>query len=265
MKLIRNILYSVLLMVALNACFETPTYPVVPQIEILNDELYYGKSSTGDSLVVVLKFKDGDGDMGLSDDDQNTFKFGNRYYYDLGDNDFKLDYEDVNQALTYKIRRTNPTLNINIDPLAITENFQPISNYDFVTPYNCTRWEVIRGSNNIVKDTVFVFYNPNYYNIYIDFYTKNTDGSYTLFDPTIIFKYPNCSIAGYNGRFPILSKDLGKKSPLDGKITYALKGGAFEDQFGSKTMQLKITIQDRALNKSNVITTKDFTLASIRK
>jgi len=254
MKLIRNILYAVLLMVGLNACFETPTYPVVPQIEILNDELYYGKSSTGDSIVVVLKFKDGDGDMGLSDDDNDVFEYAFKYYYKTGN-----VINNKNELVNYKFKRNNPTFKI------FKNDTLPLSAYNFVSPYNCTNWEVVRNGSNVVTDTLFVIYNEDYYNIFVDFYTKNTNGSYTLFDPANVFKYPNCSIVGYDGRFPILSKDLGKKSPLDGKITYALKGAAFDLQFGSKTMQLKIRIQDRALNKSNVVTTKDFTLASIRK
>ncbi len=251
MKLIRNILGAVLLMVGLNACFETPTYPIVPQIEILNDDLYYGRGDAGDSIVVALKFKDGDGDLGLSDADNNVFKFAYKYRYRTGVGD---------NVVNYKFKRENPTFLIDLQdgttPL-------PLSTYDFVTPYNCTNWEVIRNSNNVVTDTLFVIFNPNYYNIFVDFYTKNNDGTYTLFDPSLVFKYPNCSIVGYDGRFPILSKDLGKKSPLDGKLTYSLKGAAFDLQFGTKTMQLKISIQDRALQKSNVVTTKDFTLASI--
>ncbi|MBI3218636.1 MAG: hypothetical protein HYZ44_03925 [Bacteroidetes bacterium] len=253
MKLIRNILSAVLLMVGLNACFETPTYPIVPQIEIVNDDLYYGKSDTGDSIVVVLKFKDGDGDLGISDADNDVFKYAYKYRYLTGVG---------SNVVNYKFKRENPNFTIDLQdgstPL-------PLSTYNFVTPYNCTNWEVIRNDNNVVTDTLFVIFNKDYYNIFIDFYTKNTDGSYTLFDPTTYFKYPNCSISGYDGRFPILSKDLGKKSPLDGKMTYALKGSAFDLLFGTKTMRLKITIQDRALHKSNEITTKDFTLASIRK
>lgn len=253
MKLIRNILGAVLLMVGLNACFETPTYPIIPQIEILNDDLYYGKSTTGDSIVVALKFKDGDGDLGISDADNEVFDYAYKYNYPTGVG---------NNSVNYKFKRENPTFEIDLQD---GSNPLPLSTYNFVTPYSCTHWEVIRNNSNVVTDTLFVIYNQNYYNIFVDFYTKNTDGTYTLFDPTTFFKYPNCSIAGYDGRFPILSKDLGKKSPLDGKLTYSLKGSAFDLLFGTKTMRLKITIQDRALNKSNEVTTKDFTLTSIQK
>lgn len=249
MKLIKNILGAVLLMVGLNACFETPTYPIVPQIEIVNEDLYYGRGDTGDSIVVAVKFKDGDGDLGISDADNEVFEYAYKYNYRTGVG---------NNVVNYKFKRENPSFKI-----IYKKDTIPLSTYNFVSPYNCTNWEVIRNNSNVVTDTLFVIFNENYYNIFVDFYTKNNDGTYTLFDPTTYFKYPNCSISGYDGRFPILSKDLGKKSPLDGKLTYSLKGSAFDLLFGTKTLQLKITIQDRALQKSNVVTTKDFTLASI--
>lgn len=239
MRLIKNIGFALILAIAFNACFTAPTYPVVPQIEVLNDELYFGKSTEGgfDSLVVSLKFKDGDGDLGIDDSfTSNAYK-----------QTFYFTYQ--NQPVTYKTKRLNPSLKLP----------------DFVTPYNCINWEVQRNVSNVVTDTLYIELNPNYYNIFIDFETKNPDGTFTKFDPASYFKYPNCSPQGYNARFPVLSKDPGKKSPLDGKLIYSIKSVEIADLFSIKTLRLKISIQDRALNKSNPVTTKEFTLAGITK
>ncbi len=253
MKWIRNIIGAALLMAGMNACFETPTYPKTPQIEFIDNELYFGRSADNDSIVIVLKFKDGDGDLGLSDDDSDVFKYAPKYNYRTGNG---------TQIVNYDFKRKNPSFEINL----LDATSKPLSDFNFVTPYNCTNWEIVRNANNVVTDTVFVLFNPDYYNIFIDFYTKNSDGkTFTKFDPTTYFKYPNCAISFYNGRFPILSKDLGRTSPLDGKITYSLKGQGFVDIFNIKTLQLKVRIQDRALNKSNEVTSKEFTLTSIRR
>ncbi len=238
MKLIRNLSLGVLLMWVVSACFTAPTYPVAPQIEYI--DLYYGKSTDGgfDSIVVALKFNDGDGDIGLDDryDSDPTFRLKDSFTFQ-------------NQPVTYKTKRLNPTLN--------GTNGKPLPN--FVTPFSCTNWEVQR-SNNVVTDTLYIELNPNYYNIFVDFYV---DG--VFFDPTTYFIYPNCSSAGYSGRIPVLSTDPGKKVPLDGKITYAIKGLALDALFSGKQLELKITIQDRALNKSNIITTGMFDLVTKRK
>jgi hypothetical protein len=238
MKLIRNVGLAVLLIWLVNSCFTAPTYPIVPQIEY--SDIYYGKSTDGgfDSIVVALIFKDGDGDIGLDDRYNNDQTFVLQNYFTF-----------QNQPVTYKTKRLNPNLQ--------GTNGKPLPN--FITPFNCTNWEV-RRVNNIVTDTLYTELNPNYYNIFVDFYV---DG--VFFDPASYFIYPNCSPAGYSGRLPVLSIDPGKNSPLDGKITYAIKGFAFDLLFSIKQLELKITIQDRALHKSNTITTGPFTLASKRR
>ena len=238
MKRIRNSVLIVIGFIGLDACFTAPTYPVVPQIDF--NSICYGKSASGglDSIVLEVNFKDGDGDLGLDDtyNSDTTFSL-QRYYIYKG------------APVTYKTKRQNPQLGLP----------------EFVTPYNCTNWDVKRNASNVVIDTLYTKYNPNYYTIFVDFLIKDAQGNFTKFDPTTYFIYPNCSIAGYNGRFPVLSKEPGKKSPLDGKIRYSMRSLGFDAIFGIKTLKLVVTIQDRALNKSNTVETPEFTLQSIRR
>jgi hypothetical protein len=46
---------------------------------------------------------------------------------------------------------------------------------------------------------------------------------------------------------------------------YAMVGSGFLNTFSVSTLKLEVQIKDRELNKSNIITTPEFTLNGIRK
>jgi len=87
--------------------------------------------------------------------------------------------------------------------------------------------------------------NPDYYNIVVDFYTRRPfSQQYELFD-----------FGGFNyyGRFPLLA-DNDYSGPIEGTLTYDMKSINF---FGGERtdLKLRVSIQDRNLNQSNVIET----------
>lgn len=244
---IRNFAMGLLVLITFHSCFNPPEYPIVPQIEF--DRIQFKDVTTpgsADTLVLTLKFKDGDGDLGLRDADTTNILYANKLYYRLSNNTL-LNYA-TKRAWDKDNNPANDTLP------------------NFVAPFNCTKWEVINFTRNGVatRDTLYIKLNPNHYNIFVDFLVKNNDGSFTKFDPQQIFVYPNCSVNLFNGRFPILSKDLNREAPLEGTIRYAMRSNAFNVFFSIRTLKLRIRIQDRALNKSNEIETPEFTLQSIR-
>ncbi len=219
------------------SCFDPPQYSPIPTIEF--DNIIFkdiANTSDPDSLILTIKFKDGDGNLGL-DPTETSDPYNDKSYFVFKDGTY----------VTYKSRHTVPGL----DTLPA-----------FVHPYNCINWEIKTVNQKI--DTFYFQLNPNHYNIYVDFFTKNNDGSFKEFDWQKDFFYPNCGIP-FDGRFPILSKDLSQKNPLDGKIRYGMASTGFLVLFSIKTLKLKVTIQDRALNKSNTIETPEFTLQSIKK
>jgi hypothetical protein len=59
---------SFFVLLALSSCRKEPVYDVVPEIEYKRVEQYYFESNNvkRDSLVLVISFKDGDGNLGLS-------------------------------------------------------------------------------------------------------------------------------------------------------------------------------------------------------
>ncbi|WP_242928362.1 hypothetical protein [Pontibacter vulgaris] len=75
-----------LLMLAFSSCRKAPNYPDTPEIEFKRIEKYsYIKDGVPtDTLVFVIGFQDGDGNLGLSatspEDKQAPFNFGSPYY-----------------------------------------------------------------------------------------------------------------------------------------------------------------------------------------
>jgi hypothetical protein len=247
MRLIRSLVGMVVLAVALNACFKAPEFPVAPEIEYNNIIFKKGPPPTkdllspADTMVLTIHFRDGDGDLGI-DATETGIPYNDKYYYRFKDGTF----------LNYKAKRTMAA-------------FDTLPN--FVSPYNCTNWEEIKDQSPQPKviDTLYFTLNPNHYNIFVDFYIQQPDKSFALYDWRKEFVYPNCQVNGFNGRFPILSKDLSQKTAQEGTIRYSMKSVGFNIFFSIKVLQLRISIQDRALHKSNVIETPSFTLQSIRK
>jgi hypothetical protein len=219
------------------SCLDEPQYSEIPSIEF--DKIIFKDvkdATSADSLIVSLKFRDGDGNVGI-DPTELQEPFNDKFFFQFPDKSY----------ITYKTKRTNP----NYDTLPA-----------FVKPYNCTNWEVVTQNQKVI-DTLYFQLNPNYNNIFITFQVKDASGNFQDYDWTTIYTYPLCEVNGFNGRFPILSKDLSQPGTLEGIIRYSMVSTGFNVIFSIRTLRLKIKIQDRALNKSNEIFTPEFTLKSI--
>jgi hypothetical protein len=254
MKSIKRLFVFALLSVGLNACFENPKYPVVPQIEILNDELYFGKSTSegSDSIVVALRFKDGDGDIGIDDSFKDpTFSLEKFYFlYDANEPNI-LRYTTFEKSnVNYQFKKNNPQFDLP----------------EFTPPFSCSNWQVKRNVSNQPLDTIYTEFNSDFNNVIIEYLIKQTDGTFKKYDIDEVFLYPDCgdrTLGG--GRIPNLSKNVGNPTPLDGKIVWSIKSFGFDAIFSIKVLKLRIYIKDRALHKSNIVESKEFTLQSIRK
>lgn len=87
----KYLLLFVIVIVVVYACVKKTTYPTTPVIEFLAFYPY-----TGDSADLQIKFKDGDGDIGVSENDTTVTLWANYYYKD---------------TITQKYRAYTPCLN----------------------------------------------------------------------------------------------------------------------------------------------------------
>jgi len=287
MKLIQSLLLFCFCAALTSSCFDPPELPVQPQIEFRSLTFKeIGTSVDFDSLVLVISFKDGDGDLGLNATANNSPHNQYNFFIDVGNQ--IVSSSDV-ETLTpdMKVTRlrsrkkpglenkvpdfTSPAncLNYYIGQIYIPENQQSLID----DSYDAT--DTIADGNlyYVVSDTFYIERNKNYYNIDVSFWIRD-DGSIT--DPLAeredgfvklnwetLYEYPRCGET-FNGRFPVLSRK-GKASPMEGDIRYSMNSSGFKPILGNKPFRLKVQIRDRALNESNVITTPVKTLLELRR
>lgn len=204
-------------------CNEKPTFPVTPSISW--SEFYFREIQdvTLDSLIIKIQFEDGDGDLGLeSYETQPPFHILDIYVYPNGDT----------------VRHGDPD----------------------TPPYDCVKYEIIRKEESIndtlkvTADTILVERNRDHFNFFLDFLIKEDDGSFRVYDPAL---ERNCA-PPFHGRYFMLNS-IGGIRPLEGELQYNLLSG-FRLLFRNETIKIRVQIQDRQLNKSNILETDEFNI-----
>lgn len=125
--------------------------------------------------------------------------------------------------------------------------------------YNPIDWLVNPIINNlVVKDTVWVKQNPNQFNIFLRFFIKR-NGQFKEFKWQAPPFYTT-----FNGRFPrILTSEEGQA--VEGDIRYGMLSSGWEAIFRTDTIRVDVSIQDRALNRSNEVSSPEVTLKQITR
>jgi hypothetical protein len=221
-------------------------YPLVPAVTFGNIA-FTGATDIykPDTLTLTLSFTDGDADIGL-DDSYKKYPYQYGYYYSkkngaqVSSDKFDLGQVLVTDLITYA-DHVNP-------PFDTLPSLNPGCNYHPVS---------ISGSA-----TNYLYFTPNedYYNLFIDFYVKKTDGTFS--------KYINSSFcfSNINGRIPFTNLPTKPGDPIEikmqsskrGTITFSMLSFAFKYLFGTQISKLKVFIKDRALHQSNTIETNEF-------
>ena len=225
--------------VIVSSCYEVPKFSKVPKIGFESIEFVkIGTNTDPDSLNIYLSFEDGDGDLGLDNSfTDKPFQEGNYFVDSNGD------------LITYAYTRF--------------PGFEDLPAYEI--PYSCINWKIVKELNGqTINDTLYYEPNPNYNNMFIDFLVKDKNTPNADFQ---LFDWVKDPIPGQCSepiilRFPILN-DKGE-NPISGSLKYTYRGLRLPDVFGDKIMKLNIYIQDRALNKSNIVETPEFTLNDIQ-
>ncbi|MDH5474678.1 MAG: hypothetical protein OEX22_03200 [Cyclobacteriaceae bacterium] len=237
-KIFASISITLVILFLFSACYKVPSFPDTPSISFDKVEFnQVGTNTDVDSLLISISFKDGDGDLGL-DGNYTTGDFSSGNYFE--DNQGNL----------------------------ITFNYSRLPEYQdllppFELPYSCTNWHIKPTIDGVViEDTLYFEPNINQYNIFVDFLYKNTPSEeFVDFDWVTDIPQP-CGLT-IDGRFPVLQKE-GDGAAIEGHLTYGFVSVGLIPLFNDKILKLRIQIQDRALNKSNIVESPEFTLKEIQ-
>lgn len=155
---------SLLIICVTASCWTEPNLGMAPKINF--DRVEFVEAGFLDSLIVFVKFEDGDGDLGLTGDE--TLPPYQAF-------DFVRD--DGGNLIRFGSRAGLP-------------------------PYNPIDWIINPEINGeVVQDTFLIKVNENHYNYFVEFLVKQAGGNFTLFDPRNPPFYQT-----FNGRFPLLNR-----------------------------------------------------------
>lgn len=255
-----------------NSCSAPTPLSNTPKIS-LNDVFYKDIDGGQDSLVLLLDFEDGNGDIGL--DATQTFHPYHEYDAIWSFDGTLVTIGDQDPLLPF-LASTPPFF---YNPLPDELEFSLFSDTDVRTEYNCQDYEIVYVSsaqtsfiplevgdnvdldpNEFSIDTILVRRNQDRYNIFVDFFRK-VGTEYEFIDWRSAFDSNGCGF-DFNARFPVFDHDnIG--SSLEGTIKYTMRSAGFNIILRQDVFKLRIWIQDQALNDSNVIETEDLTLGDL--
>jgi hypothetical protein len=207
----------------LSGCITPPeNFPSVPEISF--EDMRFVNTAGADSLVISVRFKDAEGDLGLN----------------------PTDVDPPFQPVNFKRNTAGSLINFSNRPPEAPD-------------YNPIDWVINPIVNNvIIRDTLWVEQNPNHNNIFIKFFIKR-GGTFNEFrweDPPFF--------TTFNGRFPRLFNSS-EGQPVEGVLEYSMLSFGWNSIFRNDTIRIDVQIQDRSLNRSNIISSPEVTLNQIER
>ena len=242
----KNLIYIIIIFFITN-CVSKEEFSKIPSISF--DKLEYIKSKNNtnqDSLILTISFTDGDGDLGLSNDD------------------VLFPYNPYNAIIDENLNWVTFGADNIVPPLYLYKpngSYELFSNNDSRPAFSCQDYIIDTVFQTTQLDTFYIQKNENNKNIFVDFYKKNGN-EYEFIDWTRIFDQELACGLNFNSRFPPLNISSNTQS-ISGQLKYAMVSYGFETVLNNQTFKLKIRIKDRSLNNSNLIETQDLTLNSI--
>lgn len=266
--------YFIILTVFLvfSSCYDTPEFSPIPKISFKKIR-FVDVDGFADSLILTFNFQDGDGDIGL-----RSREDGFPYH------SFSHVIDAEGRFVTLKSDSLLPpfrkiVLNENLNELFIIEddklylpNPDPATTQQFSdtddrpVTYNCEDYVLdsllfISETDSFFTfaDTFYIARNEFHKNIYVDFYRK-LNGNYQLITDNEFSPNSACP-EGFDSRFPVFNpRNIRDQNAISGTITYPMLSQGFKSIFRNDTIQIRFFIYDRALNKSETVRSRDFTL-----
>jgi hypothetical protein len=215
--------FVVLLSLWIGSCENDPEFSEIPEIDF--ESVDFKEGGNLDTLIIRVRFQDGDGDLGLS---------GN----------------ELDPPYNPFIYEPSP----DGDPCRFSERFdKPCSNV-LPAEYSCTYYEYrpTFGQDDSFKDTLYRVINENSNNFIVELLTKE-NGQFEVYEDS------NCTQT-LSGRFPHLKVNFNGESPLEGVIEYKAPSTSYFSLFRNDTLKLRMRIKDRTLHDSNTVESCEFTL-----
>lgn len=284
MKLRSRIVFIGLIWTFVMGCGDVPEYSIVPSIE-LESLSFYDSPGTSDTLAIAIRFKDGDGDLGMDNTYNSDPYHPNNYIVVSNGSLVEIPtfngYTSSPNPVRYYENVLDPGATNGV--LAIDRTHDDPEYASLIPanefPESCTSYlsskvwligddkRLIDENYNVINiDTLIdtstspssalylyqveeVFYirpNPNSRNISVEFFYK--DGNdFKEFNWVTDVSPPDCGIP-FSGRFPIITET---SEPTEGVIRYYMGSSGFKPLLGTKELQLKIQIRDRGVIDSN--------------
>jgi hypothetical protein len=278
MRVIKGLVLFCFSMMAVSACFNPPEFSDIPKLEYQDIRFKeIGGAAQDDSLILYLDFTDGNGDLGLTDEDDDDEIF--YYMYDGTGDTFRITSSLRDK---YTVLNTGAhTGKIVIDKTRLLPNYGFLPPYDPSSCYNYVATNFLLAPLTAVDATydytvvtlpgtteeyamianpVLFINNPLFNNLEIKFY-QFQGGGFVEYD----WFQQSSSCLSYNARFSTTNSQTPeyKNRPIEGTIRYGMVG-SFINVFGSNQIKLSARIRDRAGNTSNLVFTKEFDLDEIR-
>mgnify|MGYP001467353718 FL=1 len=238
----------ILVLFAFISCEKDEGISKIPSISYENIEFKKSINNiTQDSLILTINFIDGDGNLGLSND-ENSYPY--HPYNAIIDQEFNW--------VTLGSSTVTPPLYV-YEPNGTYYSF---SNNDNRPSYNCEDYIIDTVSSTSKLDTFFIQKNDFNKNIFIEFLKKENNDFRVIDWKRIFDEEYGCGI-DFNSRFPPLNISNSSQL-LSGKLRYGMVSYGFEMVLKNDIFKLRVHIIDRELNKSNIIETPEVTLEEIQ-
>lgn len=268
-------------------CFDKDIFPDEPRIAFEDIDFFDGVNT--DSLLLKFSFEDGDGNIGLFEN-QDVLPPFNEFLVYIDARDSVITEDNVGEAVPPI--DLAPLVTQNIVPLGFSgttlfvdpsDNDYPVFAFDSFQfsddvsdiPFECpglanqdgtflsntTLTSYVVGDNSnfipvtgaqVITSAIPVVRNEFYYNFIIVF-EKKVGESYIPLDYQSIFGTELCDIGVFNGRIPLFDRE-GKS----GTYTYAIQSTVLRLAFLDNIIRARFYVYDRSGNQSNVVTTPDF-------
>ena len=238
----------ILVLFAFISCEKDEGISKIPSISYENIEFKKSINNiTQDSLILTINFIDGDGNLGLSND-ENSYPY--HPYNAIIDQEFNW--------VTLGSSTVTPPLYV-YEPNGTYYSF---SNNDNRPSYNCEDYIIDTVSSTSKLDTFFIQKNDFNKNIFIEFLKKENNDFRVIDWKRVFDEEYGCGI-DFNSRFPPLNISNSSQL-LSGKLRYGMVSYGFEMVLKNDIFKLRVHIIDRELNKSNIIETPEVTLEEIQ-